>query len=380
MTTSSFPLFRLVRAVPTRTLFSLLLVAPVLIGCGFTNYATIPSSVFANLPNPVATSAAQYRAYGDSITAGATFTVSERPYPAFVAEYEMVAYADNAIPGDQACDIPTRQIFPNEDFPTLESHPMYTLLIGTNDVGAKGVGSYEAVFMLCQQAAISWLAIPAEYKVLATGSGVTTTGTGAIDSSNNWNAWTTGKLGSTVSFSITTNQFGPIYAWPRIIDGSSGTYTYSLDGLVVGSASTETSPSIATRNGTSSSLGFLRLPPVAAGTHVVTFTQTNTGGSGVSVVGIGAPTRRPDDVLPTVLVGTIPYQEPGSVCNSPDGPCQKYIDDIVDDVNIFAADGLNVRLFDTRRFMFGTLLEMSDFIHPNEFGQYRLSQSVEAAW
>jgi len=50
------------------------------------------------------------------------------------------------------------------------------------------------VFKLCHQAALSWLAVPAENKVLATGSGVTTTGKGAIDSSNNWNAWTTGEL------------------------------------------------------------------------------------------------------------------------------------------------------------------------------------------
>ena len=65
---------------------------------------------------------------------------------------------------------------------------MYTLLIGTNDVDIKGAGSYETVFILCHQAAISWLAVPAEYKVLANGSGVTTSGTGAINSSNNWNA------------------------------------------------------------------------------------------------------------------------------------------------------------------------------------------------
>ena len=57
-----------------------------------------------------------------------------------------------------------------------------------------------------------------------------------------------------------------------------------------------------------------------------------------------------------------------------------YIDDIVADVNLLAADGLNVRLFDTRAFMFGTPLEMNDPVHPNEYGQFELSHAVEAVW
>ena len=379
MIIKSLPLSKDVRS-SRAVIFTLLFVTLIVAGCGNLIISrSIPSSVLAALPSPIATSVAQYRAYGDSITAGATLSESERPYPAFVAEDEAVTYADNAISSDQACDVPTRQIFPNQDFPTLASHPMYTLLIGTNDA-KQGIGPYEAVFMLCHQAVISWLAIPAEYKVVASGSGVTTTGAGAIDSSNNWNAWTTGGLGSTVSFTITTNQFGPIYAWPRIIDGNPGTYTYALDGVVVGSSSTQTTPSMATINGSSNSLGFLRLPPVPAGTHVVTFTQTSPGANGISVVGIGSPTRRAADQFPIVLVGTIPFQKPGSPCNSPDGPCQKYIQDIEADVNIFSTDGLNVRIFDTRKFMLGTPGEMNDTVHPNEFGQFELSHSVEAAW
>jgi hypothetical protein len=377
---NSFFHLRMVRA-PKPVNYALLFVAPILTGCGgIAALPSIPSSILAALPNPVATSVAQYRAYGDSITAGATLTGSEKPYPAFVAEYENVTYVDNAISGDEACDVPARQIFPNKDFPTLAAHPTYTLLIGVNDITVKGTGPYEAVFKLCHQAAISWLAIPAENKVLATGSGVTTTGTGAIDSSNNWNAWTTGELGSTVSFTITTSLAGPIYAWPKIIDGNPGTYTYSLDGVVVGSTTTQTNPGIATYNGSSNSLGFLRLPLVPAGTHVVTFTQTSAGANGVSVVGIGIPTKQSTDQLPTVLAGTIPYEESGSKCNSLDGPCQEYNQDIEADVNLFAADGLNVRLFDTRKYMFGTAVEMNDGVHPNEFGQYELSFSVEASW
>ena len=335
------------------------------------------------VPPTAPTSVAQYRAYGDSITAGALLSdPATQSYPVLVAEFEKVTFANNALGADQACDVPKRQIFPNADSPTLATHPWYTVLIGTNDVGAKGAGAYETVYKLCQRASISWLALPIEYKILANGSGVTTTGPGMLDTSNNWNAWTTQGLGSSVSFVITTTQTGPIYAWPRIDDNIAATYTYSLDGVIIGTGTMQTTPSISTGNGTTSSLGFLRLPAVGAGTHVVTFTQTNTGANGLSIVGIGTPIGPATNKLPTVLVGTVPYQLSGSTsaCANTDTPCLDYIQDIEADINLFAADGLNVRLFDTRQYMFGTAAEMSDALHPNALGQLELSHSVETSW
>jgi hypothetical protein len=62
------------------------------------------------------------------------------------------------------------------------------------------------------------------------------------------------------------------------------------------------------------------------------------------------------------------------------GICQNYILDTEADVTIFSNDGLDVRLFDTRKYMFGSSLEMDDWVHPNELGQFELSHSVEASW
>ena len=368
-------LLRGMKAVIAR--FSIL--TPLLIGCGVSP-GRVPTAILAALQGPVATSAAQYRAYGDSITFGETLSSSQKPYPAFVAENEQVMYADNAISGDQACDVAARQIFPNEDAPTLASHPTYSLLIGTNDAFDRGAGPYEAIFKTCHLAAVSWLAIPAEHKVLAISDGVTSTGIATIDSLNHWNAWIGEAKGSSISFSITTLQDGPIYAWPLITDGNRGTYNYSVDGVIVGSGEAGTNPEISTRNGTSTSLGFLRLPSVPAGMHVVTFTQTSDGINGLSIVGVGFPTQSSSNQLPTVLAGTIPYQLPGTACDSPNGACQNYIDDIEADVALLSNDGLTVRVFDTRQFMFGTSPEMNDQTHPNELGQYELSKSVESVW
>lgn len=344
---------------------------------GCAGVAVIPTTVTP------ATLVPQYHAYGASISYGYTLSdPATQAFPALVAAYEQISFKNHSLPGDQACDMATRQIFANQDSPTLTPHMEYSILIGTNDVDFKGVGAYESVFKLCHQAALSWLAVPEEYKTLASDSRVTTSGAGAIDSSNHWNAWTTAGQGSSVTFPITLSSSGPIYAWIRISDANPATYTYSLDGTVAGTASTQTSPRILTQHGTTNSLGFLRLPAVPAGNHVVTFTQTSAGQNGVSVVGIGTPAGpATTSALPTVLAGTLTYQYNNGQCNAAaEQPCLSYTQDIVADVNLLSTDGLDVRLFDTHKYMFGTAGEMNDSLHPNALGHVELSHAVEAVW
>ncbi len=346
------------------------------IGCG-------DGSMQMDGSNPPST-ATKYLAYGASITAGYTLRdPSTQAYPSLVARTENVPLSNRAIIGDQGCDVARRQIFAHSDSPTLTGHTVSTILMGTNDVDSVGTGPYEAVYMLCERAYISWLGLPREFKVLANGGNVSKTGLGALDRSNNWNAWTTRGKGTTVSFTITTAAKGSIYAWPLIDDNNSATYSYSLDGTEVGTGNMNTSPQMATRNGTSRSLGVIRIPNVAAGRHVVKFTQTSYGLNGFAIVGVGSPVVQAGRNLPTVLVGTITYQwrDGGSeACTRTDAPCLQYIQDSESDVALLAGDGLDVRIFDTRKYMFGTASEMNDSLHPNEMGQAELAKSVEAVW
>ena len=325
-----------------------------------------------------------YLALGDFITDGATLSnPTDEAYPTLVSRQKNAPLRNLANAGDQACDVPARQIFPNSISPTLVSHPTYSVLIGVNDVDNQGQGAYEQVFIACHQAMLAWLALPKEGKILAGAAGFEARGPGKIDATNGWNAWTTQGQGSTISFTIATAKGGPIYAWPLIDDSSAATYGYALDGVEAGTAAVQTTPRIATQNGTTRSLGFLRWPWVPAGTHTVTFIQTNAGASGVSVVGIGAPSAVPAGQLPAVLSGTVPYQlhtGQNVGCQATDAPCLAYNDDILADVNMFAGDGLNVLLFDTRQYLQGTSAEMSDAVHPNAKGQEMLSDAVQAAW
>jgi hypothetical protein len=325
-----------------------------------------------------------YHSYGDSITAGAGISHPEiNAYPELVAASRGLAISNYAIFGDQACDVAPRQIFANADDPSPVYPPLYSLLIGTNDVDLKGVGPYEAVFNVCQQAVISWLALPVNHKVLADSINVATSGSGRLDTSQHWKAWTTDSMGASVSFSITTEQTGPIYAWPLIEDNNPGTYSYSVDGVLAGTGQSSAMPAISTHNGTSKSLGFIRIPAVPAGKHIITFTQTSAGSGGMAIVGIGAPPMNDDETLSTVLVGSIPYQLlrgfPGA-CTDTEAPCLQYIQDIKNNINVFVGDGLDVRFFDTRQYMLGNKNEMNDSVHPNALGQFELSHAVEAAF
>lgn len=354
-----------------RLAFVLCVSSALLQGCGYVNWA-------GSLGN----STAPYHAYGSSITHGSTLAHPEtQAYPALVATHEKVAFVNYGIPGTQACDVSGTEIFANADSPTVSRRAVYSLLVGTNDADRKGIGPYEPVFQMCHQAILSWLAIPVEYKVLATNSRVKTTGIGAIDSSNHWNSWTTAGQGSTVSFPITLIESGPIYAWPRISDINPATYSYSVDGVVLGTASTQTTPRIDTNSGGTDSLGFLRFPAVPRGEHLVTFTQTSAGTNGVSVVGIGTPAGITPEGRPHVLVGTLTYQYGTGQCNpASEEPCLTYTLIIESNAKMFSADGLEVRVFDTRKYMGGTAAEMNDALHPNVFGQTELAAAVEASW
>ncbi len=320
-----------------------------------------------------------YHAYGDSITYGATLSSTSLAYPSLIATDRHLALSDYAIPGDQACDVPTLQIFPNNDNPTAEPFPLYTLLIGTNDVDNRGAQDFMTnVFNLCQQASIAWLALPADLKVLATSPGVVLSGPGSINPAHNWNAWATSIPNSSITFPITLSASGSIYAWVRIADNDGGTFSYAVDGVVLGTMNTTTTPYMITLSGNTESIGFLRIPGVAAGSHSVTFTQTSTTGT-MQIVAIGAPpgTKRS---LPTVVVGDIPNQEaiPGDECVVYPVNCLSYPPDIQATVAMFAGDGLNVIYAENHTYMFGTANEMNDELHPNVLGQSELRNAFEA--
>lgn len=341
-------------------------------GCAFTGMLPVPT-----LPKVGRGSLAYYHSFGDSITYGYDLTDRlTQAYPFLISVASGIPVMDYGLDADQACDVTARQIFPHADASTLAQQGLYTLLISTNDVDHKGIGPYEAVFNLCHQAAISWLALPSEFKVLATSSQVSTTGQVILDKTDNWNSLITMAQNASVTFKFSRATDGPVYIWHRIIDNNPGTFDYLLDNQLIGSGKTATNPDIFTLNGTNDSLALLRLPMVSSGSHTLTFVQTSGAAAGFAVTAIGLPPGEVQAGFPRVLVGTTPRQEPGSTCSNADNPCAAYIADITANVNLIAGDGLDVELFDSRKYTTGTGVDMVDSLHPNPLGHYEIARSV----
>ncbi|UWZ83587.1 SGNH/GDSL hydrolase family protein [Occallatibacter riparius] len=345
-----------------------MLVACVICGCATLHFRGYPG---------------RYDAFGDSITRGGGLEEPSQAYPFLVGIAENVQVTDYALGGDQSCDIAARQIFPQGLNPPLADLPISTVLIGTNDVDHRGVGRYEQIFMQCHLAVVTWLGLPAEHKVLAGSPDSSVSGPVEMETFGRFKVWTTRHDGASASFRVGLSKAGSIYAWPLIDDDSDASYSYAIDGKVVEKLRVRPNPLIKTANGTTKSLGFIRITNVDAGQHVVQFTQASAGDRGVSIVGIGSPVVESGDVLPVVLLGTIPAQRHTGEnigCLSSDAACLQYTQDITDDLNLLSSDGLNLRLFDTRKYMFGTPREMYDNLHPNAVGHRELARSVEAVW
>ena len=325
-----------------------------------------------------------YYAFGDSITYGDLLPDRSQAYPYLVANAENTLVRNYANSGDQACDIIPRQIFPNGEIPPQTKRVVSSILIGTSDASNRGAGSYDQVFLQCHLAAVSWQAIPVEYKVLVGSTGFEAFGPGRLESFATSPIWTTQGAGSGVSFEVDLKGPGAIYVWPIIDDTSDAAYSSSIDGVTAGAANVRTNPVMATANGTQRSLGFLRFGGLPAGRHVIAFTQTSSGSDGVSILGVSAVSGMDKSNLPIVLVGTVPLQlHPGQSCcciPSNDQPCLSFNNDIQTGVNLLAGDGLDVRLFDTRNFMFAASAEMSDSVQPNTLGHKELANAVKSVW
>ena len=348
-----------------------MLLLTVTLGCGAGNFSSV-APVTAG-----AASAPPYHAYGDSITVGYPLpNPATMAYPFLLTAAKNLFLADRAISADQACDIPTRQIFPNADSPSTSSKTLYTVLIGTNDADAKGSGAYEAVFNLCDQASLAWLATPLESKVLA--SAATVSGASHIDTASGYNAVTTDAAAASLTFHFTRATPGAVYVWYRIVDANAGTFTVALDGGSPMLLTTGTTPMIATHNGSSSSLALLRLPGVAAGSHSLVLTQTSANAAGMSVVAIGMPATVRPSGAPRVLAGTVPLQLAGGgpPCDLNPAVCLAYTADVTANVALLASDGLDVELFDSRKYMTGTAADMADQVHPNALGHQEILHAI----
>jgi hypothetical protein len=277
-----------------------------------------------------------------------------------------------------AADLAYTRAF-NYSTPLILGTPMQTLMIGTNEGFYKGVGTYENVYKANLAAAIQWLTIPVENKSLAQGTNCTVTaGTFAAENAittNNSTVRASNTNASALSCTIVTTG-GPVYLWYMQVDGDGGTFNASVDGGTTTGYTTASTPVIATQNGITRGVNFVKYTGLTAGTHTVLVKVTSATGAGnnVHVYGLGTPASLSYFNGPRLFVAGVPYE----LADAASASTAAYNADALSVVNTAIADTLPVSFIDVRQYNKGTAAEMFDTLHPNDLGHRRIANAFLA--
>ncbi len=324
---------------------------------------------------------AVYQAFGDSITAGANLLWPQRYPDLFAVANSFNNYNNYASSGNFACDTLTTRILPNQVGPTQDISPLYTLMIGTNDVDDLGVPSGENNFITCHRAALAWLGVPREYKVLPGDAGASilfgawTLPPATFDSTYGTLYNSSGS--GAASFSLTSNG-GPLYLWYLMGDHLSGSFTVSLDGLPTGTTYTTRPATIIGSRDNPDQTGFslIRLP-VAPGPHTL---RVDIASGTVGILGAATPPSPGSaSAHPTIFATDIPNQNPLLALATP-AMIQQYSADAFADDALLQGDGLDIRTVPTHSFLTADSSEFFDFGHPNIVGDRNLAAALQAAF
>jgi lysophospholipase L1-like esterase len=301
-------------------------------------------------------------ALGDSVTACYGVDAHSNCYTRLLSEAENATLTSFASNGVHACDT-SYQAFVPEAPPS--TNVIYTLMIGTNDANNNGRGPYEAVYRSCHQAVMAWLALPVAGKLPA--SQCTTRGEWMPEPAYHPHfGLKSNRRGASLTCSVISIG-APIYAWFRLIDGTRGQFSCSVDGGNELSLKTFTSPPIGANGGGREGMGFVRIPGLSAGTHIIRFTVRSEAAPDtfVSIYAVGTATK-------SAFNGRL-YSAgvPKFAADEKADDTAAYDRDAAEDAMLLAADGLPITFVDVRKHIV-MATDMTDSLHPNASGHAHL--------
>lgn len=332
---------------------------------------SLPPTILITHGAAAAYAVTSYTAFGDSITYGAGLAHGDtEAYPALVAADRGWTLDNRALPGQRACDVFPYQISSRGTGTVPAANAAYSLLIGTNDADNGGAGGYEAVFKQCHAAVVTWLATRTQDKTFP-GSGSVTASGACTNRAGDENFLCSGP--GTLSFNQFASTGNALYVWYTIADGvpAAASFTVTADGTTT-TALIKPAVPIDTGNGTTASIGLLRIAPFSAASRSV---QISTATGGLAILAVG--TNRAIKPIP-VAVGNVPNQRLGNPI-APVSTQLAYSLRIRENIADAVADGLDVRFADDRSYMLGTGDQLFDQLHPNLIGQQFLSYAFLAA-
>jgi lysophospholipase L1-like esterase len=316
---------------------------------------------------------ASYEAFGDSITYGEGATSAAQNYVAQLGAAIGRTPINRGVSGTQAAD-QFDHIYPI--VPSATARQLFSYLIGTNDNWIYGTdANKQANFSAFHRAALAYLAIPNENKLLAQGTGIAY---GGVWSNSTRYGGAIAKQSTTNGATATFAVYGPVvYVAYTIEDGSGGTFSLSVDGSVVGTyaAKGQNAALIATNSGRTYGSALLRLDGLSYTNHtiVLTVTSATASGNAVQLDWAAGCTGHGGANAPMVLAGGVPRQNTAG--NGLDTRTQQYTALIRSNVAQLAADGLNIRYADVPGFTIPTTDFTADGVHPNDTGYTHIKEA-----
>lgn len=253
-------------------------------------------------------------AYGDHNTLAPNTPPPGSDYGTLISTDMGAGYTNQGVDLTLSCDsLDAGLIY--EQAPQNTGNPLYLFLPSNFDPSYGGGGRTDHLVDVsnCYKAALSWVTIPSQFKVIAQDAACVQTGSWTNDPAFG------GKVGITSSTNgdstaCTIPTFGgPLYLWYRVHDNDGGTFTYSIDGGTA--VSVNTAPNVSP---TGDGLGdpfaesVVRIPFVASGSHVITFTVTSatSASNNVYILGVGtSPNLSYQGGGPTAFFASMPYQQ-----------------------------------------------------------------------
>ncbi len=322
-------------------------------------------------------------ANGDSITYGYPLTASR--YPSLVASRLGIPSLNvTANVGDGACDVFPRALYVDGITVGGAGGQLLSLMVGTNDVDKKGTGPYEATYRLCHTALLAFLAIPSN--TLLRGGNANVSGAGAwsaaADTGNR--AFTFGGMyapgAGTLTFALGNASVPvPTYILYSIDDAADPSAVFTVTderGTSLGSASAAPPVAMATANGTTQSLGVLRVVRAPGTSQLI----ASTPSGGVSIYAVGSIPRPPVSGASVILSADVPNQLQGNAVASA-AAIAAYNADIAADEATVLGDGATIAHVYDDLYMLGTPAEMNngDQLHLSALGDANMASAFVAA-
>ena len=324
-----------------------------------------------------------YIANGDSITYGYPLTASR--YPSLVASRLGIPSLNvTANVSDQACDVFPRALYVDGITVAASGGQLLSLMVGTNDADKKGTGPYEATYRLCHTALLAFLAIPSDSLLRGGNPAVAGAGAWSAAADTGNRAFTFGGMYAggpgTLTFSPgAVSVPTPTYILYSIDDAAPATAVFTVTderGTVLGTAGSTPPVSMATANGSTQSLGVLRVVRAPGTSQMI----ASTSSGGVSIYGVGSIPRPAVPGAPVILSADVPNQRQGDTVATA-AAIAAYNADIAADEATVLGDGATVAHVYDDLYMLGTPAEMysGDRLHLSALGDANMASAFVAA-